>query len=66
MVLIALFSGQQWRNRESRPMDTERRRERVRYSERITWKLTIAYVKHMASGDLLYDSRNSDRGSVAI
>ena len=23
MVLTALFSGQQWRNRESRPMDTE-------------------------------------------
>ena len=34
--------------------------------ERVTWKLTIPYVKYIASENLLYDSGNSDRGSVTI
>ena len=41
----------------------EERREKVRCMERVTWKLTIAYVKYTASGNLLYDSGNSNRGS---
>ena len=46
-------------------MDMGREEERVRYTERITWKLTLPYVKEIASGNLLYDSRNSNRGSMA-
>ena len=37
--------------------------ERVRYMERVTWKLTLPYV--IANGNLLYGSGNSDRGSVS-
>ena len=44
----------------------EGRRERVRCVERLTWKFTIPYVKQIASGNLQYDSGNSDRGSVTI
>ena len=36
----------------------------MRYMERVTWKFTIPYVKHKANGNLLYDSGNSNRGSV--
>ena len=32
---------------------------------RVTWKLTIPYVKHTGNGNLLYDSGNSNRGSVS-
>ena len=49
MVLTNLFVGQQWRKRENRLRDTgegeEGRGERVRCMERVTWKLTIPYVK---------------------
>ena len=38
------------------------RRVKVRYLERVTWKLTIPYVKQIASGNLLYDSGNSNGG----
>ena len=34
-------------------------RERVRCMERVTWKLALPYVKQIASGDLLYDTRNT-------
>ena len=40
MVLMNLFSGQQWRNRHM-----GRGEERVRCMERVTWKLTSPYVK---------------------
>ena len=30
---------------ENRLMDMERREERMRYMERVTWKLTLPYVK---------------------
>ena len=41
------------------------RRERVRCMQRVTWKLIIPYVKYsIASGNLLYDSRSSNRDSV--
>ena len=60
MVLKKLFKGQQWRNRiENRLMDMGRGEERVRWMERVTWKLTLPYVKQIASGNLLYGSGNS-------
>ena len=40
--------------------------ERVRCMERVTWKLTLPYVKQIAKGNLLYGSGNSNRGSVSI
>ena len=46
-------------------MDMGRGEERVRYVERVTRKLTLPYVKQIANGTLLYDSGNSDRGSVS-
>ena len=38
----------------------------MRCIEKVTRKLTIAYVKYTASGNLLYDSGNSNRGPVTI
>ena len=46
-------------------MDMGRWEERVRYIKRVTWKLTLPYVKYIANGDLLYGSGNSNRGSVS-
>ena len=37
-------------------MDTGRGEERVRCMERITWKLTLPFVKQIANGNLLYVS----------
>ena len=45
MILKNLFTGQHWRNRENRHVDMGRREERVRFMERVTWKLTLPYVK---------------------
>ena len=47
-------------------MDMGREEERLRYMERITWKLTLPYVKEIANRNLLYVSGNSNRGSVSI
>ena len=46
MVLNNLFTGQQWRkrHREQTYGHGERGRE-VRCMERVTWKLTLPYVK---------------------
>jgi len=45
---------------------TQRRgEERVRHMERVTWKLTLPYVKYIADGNLLNDSGNSTRGPVS-
>ena len=47
----------------------EGKNERVRWKnerKRVTWKLTIPYVKYIANGNLLYDSKNSKRNSVTI
>ena len=41
------------------------RRERVRCMERVTGNLTLTYVKQIANGNLLHESGNSNRGSVA-
>ena len=51
---------------ENRLMDKGRGEERVRCMERVTWKLTLPHVKQIANGNLLYGSRNSNRGSVSI
>ena len=45
---------------ENRLMDTGRGKERVRWMERVTWKLTLPYVKLIANGNLLYGSENSN------
>ena len=50
---------------ETKLIDMGRGEERVRYMERVTWKLTLPYVKYITSGNLLYGSGNSNRGSVS-
>ena len=40
--------------------------KRVRCMERVTWKLTLPYVKYISKGNLLYGSGDSNRGSVSI
>ena len=39
-------------------MDMGRGEERVRCMERVTWKLTLPYVKYIANGNWLYGSGN--------
>ena len=46
-------------------MDMRRGEEMVRCMERVTWKLTLLYVKWIANGNLLYGSGNSNKGSVS-
>ena len=56
MVLMNLFSRQQWRNRHREQIcghGREGRTERVRCMERITWKFTIPYVKQIANGNFV-------------
>ena len=48
---------------ENKLMDMGRGEERVRCMERVTWKLTLPYVKEMDNGNLLYGSGNSKTGS---
>ena len=50
---------------ENRLTDMGRGEERVRCMKRVTWKLTLPYVKQLANGNLLYDSGNSNRGFVS-
>ena len=50
---------------ENRVMDMGRAEERVRCMERVTWKLTLPYVKEAANRNLLYGSGNSNRSSVS-
>ena len=50
---------------ENRLMDTGRGEERVRCMARVTWKLTLPYVKLIANRNLLYGSGNSNRVSVS-
>ena len=47
-------------------MDMGQGEERVRCMERVTWKLTLPYVKYIANGNLLYGSGNSKRGSINL
>ena len=51
---------------ENRLVEMGRGEERVRCMERVTWKLTSPYETYTAKGNLLYGSRNSNRGSVSI
>ena len=46
-------------------MDMGRGKKRVRCMGRVTWKLTLPYVKQIINGNLLYVSGNSNRGSVS-
>lgn len=39
-------------------------KESVEGMERVTWKLILPYVKHIAKGNLLCDSGNRNQGSV--
>ena len=39
--------------------------KRVRCMERVTWKLTLPFVKLIANRNLLYGSGDSNRGSVS-
>ena len=50
---------------ENRLMAMGRGEERVRCMERISWKLTLPYVKQIANRNLLYGSENSNGGSVS-
>ena len=47
MVLLKLFAGQQWRHphREQTYGNVGERKERVRCMQRVTWKLTLPYLK---------------------
>ena len=59
-----LFSGQQWRNRH-REQTYGRVGGGMRCMERVTGNLTLTYVKQIANGNLLHESVNSNRDSVA-
>ena len=65
---MKLSAGQQWRQTQRTDLRTwgwgTRRTGRVRCMERVTGKLTLPYVKQTADGNLLYDSGNSNWGSV--
>ena len=65
MVLKYLQGNNVETDIENRLMDMVREEERMRCMERVTWKLILPYVKQIANGNLLYDSRNSNRGSVS-
>ena len=47
---------------ENRLMDVVRGEGRVRGMERVTWKLTLPYVKYITKGNLLYGSGYSKQG----
>ena len=67
MVPKNLFTGQQWRNRYTEQTYGPGKRGGDGESmERVTWKLILPYVKQIATGNLLYGSGNSNRGSVSI
>ena len=51
---------------KNRLMDMGRGEDRVRSMERVTWKLTLPYVKQIANGTLLCGLRNSNRSSVSV
>ena len=66
MVLRNLLQGSNGETDiENRLTDIGRGEERVRCMERVTWKLTLPYVKKIANRYLLYGSGNSNRGSVS-
>ena len=70
MVQMKLFAKQQClfpTDIRNRLMDMGRgRKERVGCMERVTWKLTLPCVKQIANGNLLYNSRDSNRDPVTV
>ena len=50
---------------ENRLTNIGRGEEKVKCMERVTGKLILPYVKHIAEENLLYSSGNSNRGSVS-
>ena len=65
MVLMNLFARQQCRYRHREQTYGHswlREKEKVGGMEKVTWKCTLTYVKWIASGNLLHDSGNSNRG----
>ena len=66
MVLKNLQDSNGETDIENRLMDMGRGEERVRCMEKVTWQLTFPYVKQTANRNLLYNSGNSNRGSVSI
>ena len=63
MVLKILFAGKHWRNRYRKQIYGQGERGRgVRCIERVTWKLTLPYVKQIANGNLLYGSGKLKKG----
>ena len=65
MVLKNLHSSNGETGIENKRKDMGRGEESVRCMERVTWKLTLPYVKYIANRNLLYGSGNSNRGSVS-
>ena len=66
MALMNLFARQQWTNRHTEQSYGHRGEERVRCRERVTWKLTLPYVRLIANGNFPYVSGNANRVSVTI
>ena len=64
MVLKNLHSSNGETGIENKRKDMGRGEESVRCMERVTWKLTLPYVKYIANRNLLYDSGNSNWGVV--
>ena len=46
-------------------MDMGRGENRVKCTERVTWKFILPYIKKIANRNLLCGSGNSNRGSVS-
>ena len=62
-----LFAGQQWRCRHREQTYGQRQREEGEgemSGESSMEAYTLSYVKQMANGNLLYDSGNSNQGSI--
>ena len=58
MVLKSLFTGQQWRNRHrEQTYGHGGGEERVRCMERVTWKLTLPYVKQIANENVTQETQ---------
>ena len=64
------FAGQQWRNRhreQTKDMGAGEELEGEMYGEsNMETYDTICHISHISNGNLMYDSGNSDRGSVTM
>ena len=66
MVLKNLQGSNGETDIENRLMDMRRWEERVRCMERVTWKLTLLYVKQIVNGNLLYVLGNSNALCITL